>query len=63
MRVVIKNPGEDPEIRNIPNLLASLQYIVGGYIETFPSCYNGVVLIVNDEGKLKGMPTNFYMLG
>lgn len=34
IRVVIKEPGQDPERRTIANNLRALQNIVGGYIET-----------------------------
>lgn len=57
-----KDPGHPLETRTIPNTLDALQEIVGGYIETFtlaPDC----VLICNEEGKLRGLPANFYFCG
>jgi hypothetical protein len=37
--------------------LRELQHIVGGYIET---CYlnDGTVMVLNEEGKLEGLPLN-----
>ena len=35
-----------------------LQQQVGGYIETVPACFVGLQIIVNEEGKLKGLPFN-----
>ena len=36
-----------------------LQQQVGGYIETVPACLgNNMLIIVNEEGKLKGLPFN-----
>lgn len=57
-RVVVKNPGERAEIRLIDNDTASLQKIVGGYIEAirpWPDAH----AYVNEEGKLKGLERNF----
>ena len=38
--------------------LKMLQDLVGGYIETVPAQPPGTVLIVNEEGKLRGMAYN-----
>lgn len=35
-----------------------LQDQVGGYIETTPTCLSGLVMVVNEEGKLMGLPFN-----
>lgn len=40
------------------NLLKQLQDIVGGHIETVPSCVDGCLLIVNEEGKLRNLAPN-----
>ena len=37
--------------------LSELQKVVGGYIETV-NTIDGRLMIVNDEGKLKGLPFN-----
>jgi hypothetical protein len=58
IKVVIKKPGKEPEIAVIPNELKSLQKIVGGYIESV-SLLNGVVMLVNESGKLLGLDENF----
>lgn len=34
IRVLVKEPGKEAELREIPNTLEDLQCIVGGYIET-----------------------------
>lgn len=41
----------------IENRLEALQYAVGGYIETVP-LGNGGVMIVDEEGRLKGLARN-----
>ena len=61
MKVIYKKPGEAPEIREVENDLKPLQELVGGYIETIP--INGITMIINEEGKLKGLPVNFLMVG
>lgn len=58
MKVLIKNVGENTKIADIENDLQSLQNLVGGYIEALPLTKD-VLLICNEEGKLKGLPVNF----
>ena len=57
IRVIVKNPGEAPEEREVPNTLEALQALVGGYIEAVPLARDAVIL-VNEEGKLRGMAPN-----
>ena len=58
MRIVVKNVGEKAEVREVENELEVFQQIVGGYIEVFPVPYN-MLLVLNEEGKLQGLPKNF----
>lgn len=46
----------------ISNNLENLQKFVGGYIEAVPVTRN-IVMICNEEGKLKGLEPNFGWLG
>lgn len=49
---------DDPgEIREIENTLKAFQEIVGGYIETFTFSQD-VTLIINEDGRLMGLPVN-----
>jgi len=57
IRVIVKNPGEAPKEREVPNTLEALQALVGGYIEAVPLSRDAVIL-VNEEGKLRGMAPN-----
>ena len=57
MRAVVIKPGQPPEIRDIGSDLASLQALVGGYIEHV-SLENNIGFLVNEEGKLLGLPQN-----
>ena len=60
IKVIIKNPEEEyGHICWISNDLEALQAIVGGYIETVPISENdNVVIICDEEGKLKNKKSN-----
>ena len=60
MRVLVKNPGEDPHTMVITNNLHLLQQLVDGPIEVH-TLTDGLVMIVNEEGKLKNLEPNFYV--
>lgn len=60
MRVLVKNPGKDPNTMVITNNLHLLQQLVDGPIEVH-TLTDGLVMIVNEEGKLKGLEPNFYV--
>lgn len=62
IRVIYKEPGKPAEVREIPNTLEALQEAVGGYIETLTFATD-CAAIVNEEGKLRGLPANFCFLG
>lgn len=62
IRVLVKEPGKAAGLREIPNTLEALQGIVGGYIETVTFAED-CTLIVNEEGKLQGLPRNFRIFG
>lgn len=56
--VVIKEPGKAPYVEPcFPNTLEAFQKTVGGYIETLTLCKD-LVLVVNEEGLLQGLPYN-----
>lgn len=60
MRVIYKEPGKEPRTMIIPNTLKMLQDLVGGYIETAPFNDNGIIVICNEEGRLRGLAPNFF---
>ena len=60
--VMIKEPGENWERREIGNTLKALQGLVGGYIETV-IVQDDLVLIVNEEGVLQELEPNLYIRG
>lgn len=62
IKVIIKHPGFIPYINWIPNELSALQDIVGGYIEVV-KLFSDVIVVCNEEGKLKGMDYNCTIWG
>ena len=62
MRVLKIEPGKEAIVINIENSLEALQEQVGGYIEAV-TIASDVVLIVDEEGWLKGKPHNFTFYG
>ena len=58
MTVLYVKPGEKPKRIEIENDLEALQRAVGGYIEAVYPYEDPVALIVNEEGKLNGLPLN-----
>lgn len=59
-RVLVANPGEEVEVRNIPADLESMQAVVDGYIELW-AIEDHVHFVCNDEGRINGMPFNRYV--
>jgi len=58
MRVLYFKPGiTRPMIYHIENSLVSMQKTVGGYIESV-TLHDGLVLICDEEARLKGLPPN-----
>ena len=57
LMAVLKEPGKDAVEIEIDNTLNATQGAVGGYIEVVHTPI-GVVLIVDEEGRLKGLPEN-----
>jgi len=62
MRVLRRRPGEKFEAVDIPNTLKALQEQVGGPIEAV-AITNRTTLIVNENGKLEGLPYNCDICG
>lgn len=69
MKIYVKHPGSGLETYNIGEndeyLLATLQNIVDGYIETvsFQGGDVNTLIICNEEGKLRGLEPNIYFRG
>ena len=56
--VVIKEPGQAPKVEPLfDNTLENFQKTVGGYIETV-TLASDLIIICDEEGRLKGKPFN-----
>ena len=58
MRAWMKTPGHEGHTVIIPNDLGVMQQLVGGYIEAVTIVHPDLVIICNEEGKLRGLPYN-----
>lgn len=57
MRILVVEPTKDPYVKEIDGSLASMQAIVGGYIQAVePFDDPNVLLLCNEEAKLLGLP-------
>lgn len=67
MRVLIKEPGGAWEVAEVENTLDALQKAVGGHIETISisaiEYTEKAVMIMDEEGKLKGKEHNITVCG
>lgn len=63
IQVVLLEPGKLSKITEIDGSLAGMQKIVGGCIEGYYSFSERVCMVVNDEGKINGMPLNRAVYG
>lgn len=62
IKVLIKEPNDNPQQITIPNRLSSLQLTIGGYIETV-TIASDMVIICNENGKIKDLPYNCSICG
>ena len=60
MKVLLKKPNEQIQELDIATTYGALNDIIGGNIETI-RLEHGIVLLVNEDGKSKGLSHNFYM--
>ena len=68
IRIAVIEPNKPAYVTEIANSLASMQSVVGGYIEVVPAdCIPGgqalrgqnLLLVLNEEGKYQGLEPNF----
>ena len=62
IKVIVKDPGKPARVVWISNRLENLQRTVGGYIETV-TISTDVVIICNEEGRIRNLPYNCTILG
>lgn len=61
MKILVIERGKDPEVKEIDGSLEDMQQIVGGYIEVIEPFDDPVALIVNEEGKINGLPVSRFL--
>ena len=62
MRILVVEPIKDPYVKEIDGSLASMQAIVGGFIQAVePFDDPNVLLLCNEEAKLLGLPENRFL--
>lgn len=59
IEVLVKDPGKAPVIQKVENTLEAFQELIGGNIEAVTKKEMGLVMLVDEEGKIKGLPANF----
>mgnify|MGYP004688459185 CR=1 FL=1 len=58
MKAIIKEVVKEPKVIDVENTLEALQKAVGGYLEAV-RVGNGVIMLCDEEGRMKGSPYNF----
>lgn len=58
IKVVLLEPGKLARSAEIDSSLRGMQQLVGGYIELFYPFEEAVCVVLNEEGKLTGLPLN-----
>lgn len=59
--VIYKEPGKEPEVKNMDLTLEDLQKAVGGYIEVVNIYGNRLVMVCNEEGINEGLEPNVWL--
>ena len=63
MKILIVEPRQHPRRADIPHTLHDMQQTVGGYIEIIQPFDDPLVLVCDEEGKLKGYALNRAIAG
>ena len=61
MKILVIKPYQKPEVVEIDHTLEAMQAVVGGYIEEVYPFEDEVALVVNEEGKINGLPMNRFL--
>lgn len=59
MNVGFKEPGKPMVYKSIGRSIEEVQNLIGGLVE--PVYYDSVVILCDEEGRLKKLPFNFYL--
>lgn len=61
MKILVVKPYQKPEVIEIDHTLKAMQAVVGGYIEAVYPFDDEVAIVVNEEGKINGLPLNRFL--
>lgn len=61
MKVLVIKRSKEPELEEIDGSLESMQKIVEGYIEVIEAFDDPIALVVNEEGKINGLPVSRFL--
>lgn len=59
IKVIVKDPGKDPEVMEIQNDLKVLQELVGGYVQSVTMA-DDLMMLMDDDGRMKGKNANVF---
>lgn len=62
LKAIVKEPGKEPEEFIVADDYKELKGIVGGYLESV-TVEEGLVVLCDEEGRLKGKPINCWFDG
>jgi hypothetical protein len=67
IQIVVVEPNKKPYKKMMPNTLEAMNEVVGGYIEVLnigkTETGASIAITMNEEGKLKGLPVNRFIVG
>ena len=58
MKVIVLEPRKEAYVKEVENSLSGMQEVVGGYIQGIYPFVEEICLVVNEEGKINGLPLN-----
>ena len=61
MKIISVQRNREPELKEIDGSLKSMQDIVAGYIEIIEPFDDPIAIVVNEEGKINGLPVSRFL--
>lgn len=61
MKIISVQRNREPEIIEIDGTLDSMQKVVGGYIEVIEPFDDPIAVVLNEEGKINGLPVSRFL--
>lgn len=61
MKIISVQRNREPEVIEIDGTLDSMQKVVGGYIEIIEPFDDPIAVVLNEEGKINGLPVSRFL--